>query len=519
MVLDSVRCLGECSNGINPGSLGFHDERRRRRARLRCQRLRNVFAASALVGERTQESWVERCASPVDDVDERSWGASEEKRACARAMRAQWLYSYTSTPKGYKRATHGFGEVLAGMQAAACDAMFDALPGASVLDPFAGGGTTLVVGQMKGKRAIGVDVSPYSAFVARHRTWRANANELGALRDVARNAAERAKANALELDSASERAVDVTIGDRDEESDGGKEHTTSGEVLAGDSGTPRAWRPMRDALRGILSSETRDGRVVEAAWFCLSVAAQRTQKARNKRRPKGKGRKMASANVASENADAFVKVTDEYVDRVMEFQSECERVAPAVPEASIFNMDIRNFKLKEEDKVDAVLTSCVYPGVYDYQSFARKVRAGSGAVVASDDGKSHQAFSSTFLTTTVPEDRHWPKEWLEGEIGSRKALRSDPYAFKEVWQRDTDAWLAVVADCLKPGGRAAIMVGDGANIDTRASIVDAGAKVGLIELAGCTLRRLGTLGDGVTVYNQARTEHLLLLEKPRSSVE
>jgi hypothetical protein len=453
----------------------------------------------AAASSSSMPEYLQNASTPSTMFTEHAWGESVElQSSLLRAMRIQWTHGFTSTPKSYPKCTHGFGEILAGMQAAACDAIFDVLPGDSVMDPFMGGGTTLIVGQTKGRRAIGVDVSPLSCFVSTHRNWRASLASLDALSALVSDAADMAKTGEFS-------APPVAVSSDDD-----------GVVASEDSGVPKPWRPMRDALRARLakvSASEVDARVFEAAWFCLSVAVQRTQKSSNKRRPKGKGKSGGSGNIVSDNADKFVKITDEYVKRVLEFQAVCNQHDPAAPEASIHNMDIRQFKLKDEDKVDAVLTSCVYPGVYDYQSFARKVRAGSGAVVTSSDAEA-QPLSSTFLTTTVPGDRHWPKEWLEGEIGSRKALRSDPYSFKETWQRDTDAWVAVVADCLKSGGRAAIMVGDGANINTRTSIIEAGAKSGLIELAGCTMKHVGgTLSDG-SIYNQARTEHLILLQKP-----
>ena len=173
--------------------------------------------------------------------------------------------------------------------------------------------------------------------------------------------------------------------------------------------------------------------------------------------------------------------------------------------------------------MDAVLTSPPYPGVYDYLSFARKVRAGSGAAaegggrggtsgasaamcasmgkvgaaVASavaagawgrPEGASEAAAagmaaeaavaaaagvgaaatsagagavvpgSDAYFQTAVPTDRHWPAQWLEGEIGGRRALRSNPLAFADTWQREQEVWVGVVAAALRPGGRAAVMV-------------------------------------------------------------
>ena len=92
-------------------------------------------------------------------------------------MRVQWTHGFSSTPAGFPTCTHGFGEILAGMQPAAADVAlgecFDA-SSASVLDPFMGGGTTLVAGQCRGWRTVGVDVSPLACFVSVNRNWRAD---------------------------------------------------------------------------------------------------------------------------------------------------------------------------------------------------------------------------------------------------------------------------------------------------------------------------------------------------------
>src|SRR5947209_3555076 len=40
-------------------------------------------------------------------------------------------------------------------------------PGATVLDPFAGAGTTVVTARLQGLNAVGVEVNPFLAFAAR----------------------------------------------------------------------------------------------------------------------------------------------------------------------------------------------------------------------------------------------------------------------------------------------------------------------------------------------------------------
>ena len=58
------------------------------------------------------------------------------------------------------------------------------------------------------------------------------------------------------------------------------------------------------------------------------------------------------------------------------------------------------------------------------------------------------------------------------------------------------------------------MIGDGANVDTRASTVDAGAAVGLTHVASVSMALTHETAEGL-VWNAARREHLVLLEKPR----
>lgn len=56
------------------------------------------------------------------------------------------------------------------------------------------------------------------------------------------------------------------------------------------------------------------------------------------------------------------------------------------------------------------------------------------------------------------------------------------------------------------------MVGDGANIKTQESILEAGKTVGLRGVAAATMSLTHNMADG-GVWNAARREHLILLEK------
>ena len=528
--------------------------RPRERRRSRVLRASRAVSESRAESRETQgESYLEMASRP-SRFQESSWGDPEAVEVLLQTMRIQWSHGYPDTPRGYDRLTHGFHEYPAGMQAAAADRCLDCLPGTSLLDPFCGSGTSVVVGMTRGYRGFGVDVSPLAAFVAAHRAWRPARGEetLDAMREIA-----RAATGAAEMEEAAARLLREERAERDggeEEENARDGATAAGRKSRGGGGAgavPRDWRPVHSALSECLSrSNGDDGKdaakehplvaaaepgVPGALRFCLSVALQRSQKGRGKRRPYKRQRKKNAEKLALETAETaltpgqreaaarFRDVVDEYCGRV----SGLVRAVDAdVPRATIYNEDVRDVRLPT--RVDAVLTSPPYPGVYDYLSFARKVRAGSGnaTVVArpcSDqppcsepptaDAKDVVAGSEGYFRAAVPADRAWPAEWTQGEIGARKTLRNDPHAFKAVWQAEQEAWLTVVASSLKPGGRAAVMVGDGANIDTRASVLAAGEACGLVGVASVTMALTHEMEDG-HVWNAARKEHLVLLEKP-----
>ena len=440
--------------------------------------------------------------------------------------------------------THGFHEYPAGMQAAAADRCLDVLPGDSLLDPFCGSGTSITVGMTKGYCGFGVDVSPLATFVASHRGWRPVWGEqtLKLLRATAKASINNMEDAAKLLMEETERASKVETAGGDAKTNGTRGASPTGAV-------PRDWRPIQKALAlelesgklmSALKSQGKEPGVPGALWFCLSVALQRSQKGRGKKRPYKKQRKKAAINAEASDSiltpqqvscgDAFDTCVDEYCDRIGELLI---RVPGDVPQPVYFNKDVRRVTLPTQ--IDAVLTSPPYPGVYDYLSFARKVRAGSGTATkltagagalrdeadgvnatketANETAKEIVPGSEGYFKTAVPADRTWPKEWTSLEIGSRKALRSDPYAFKEQWQKEQEGWLGMVARSLKPGGRAAVMVGDGANINTQKSILEAGEVCGLKGIAAVTMALSHSMEDG-RVWNAARKEHLVLLEKP-----
>ena len=528
-----------------------------RRVRRLVQLVRSASASGEVemdtAAEREKETYLESASRP-SRFQESQWGPEDVCTVLLEAMRVQWSHGYPHTPRGYPRTTHGFHEYPAGMQAAAADRILDVLPGDSLLDPFTGGGTSLVVGMTKGRRTVGIDVSPLAAFVATLRTWRPGVGAEEETFEWMRATAARVvdglddAAKAVRDEDADAKAAKESESEKGSaEGDDGTHGVREGAKKGG--GVPRAWRAARRSLASALDDPTvpqppspglGGSTPAGALWFCLSVALQRSQKGRGKKKRGYKNQRQrtkkdfevaietgAAIEAEVECALSFQKCVDEYCDRVAEL---CEHTPGSTPAPVIVNGDVRSVSEAVPDgSVTSALTSPPYPGVYDYLSFARKVRAGSGAALVdgpdgggssggagsdsqetTDDAKRHGTLR--YFATAVPDDRNWPTDWNSGEFGSRRELRQDPRAFKDAWQEDQRAWLGVVSRALVPGGRAAVMIGDGANVDTRLSTIDAGADVGLTHVASVSMALTHDMADG-GVWNAARREHLVLLEK------
>jgi SAM-dependent methyltransferase len=91
-----------------------------------------------------------------------------------------------------ERYTHLFHTYPAALHADAARDLLALFPGASVLDPFCGGGTVLVEARAAGRRALGCDVSPIAVRVARARCAAPDEATLSALRSRRASFAARA---------------------------------------------------------------------------------------------------------------------------------------------------------------------------------------------------------------------------------------------------------------------------------------------------------------------------------------
>jgi hypothetical protein len=156
---------------------------------------------------------------------------------------------------------------------------------------------------------------------------------------------------------------------------------------------------------------------------------------------------------------------------------------PAGPSPRIRCADAR--RLGSPEPAGLVLTSPPYPGVYDYVPMHQLRYAWLGID---------------------------PGAGMSGEIGARRAFRSQGRqdALRQ-WRRDTDAWVLTQAQCLAPGGRMVIVVGDGLvgdkAVDTLGPTVESMRAAGLDIVARASADRADHAREMI------RIEHMVMAQK------
>ena len=375
------------------------------------------------------------------------------------ALWAQWSYGFPIVPSQHgMQLTHGFLHYPAGMQPLAAHHMLTLLPSGVLLDPFVGGGTTLVEALRGGRHLspIGADLSPLAIFASAHHLWPASDSELAQLRAQARTA----------LQVAGQLGEGVPASDaeplgRSPRRSGDKAHTVriGGLLLERDrggagKGTWRKWEELRAEIERLTAdADTPAGGAATPAplWFCLAAAQQRSVRYR------------LSCPLASFEATVLA-----YEAAVRELRAALPLtpplplppLAPPLPPppaqppaqpARLLLGDARSLSLEARGLplADAVLTSPPYAAVYDYLSYARGERArlcargrggggdgGSGDGGGNDcgdsgdggggDGGSGQggaaAAAMVMGVRGTPAARgEWPEAWSSArEIGARK---------------------------------------------------------------------------------------------------
>ena len=490
-------------------------------------------------------------------------GPSELAEPLAAALRAQWAYGFPIVPKPGLQLTHGFLHYPAGMQALAAAHMLEVLPGGLLLDPFVGGGTTLVEAIHSGRDVVGADVSPLALFAAGHHTWQATDEQIDSLRSLATRALTGVDPSFTSggWRRGYDAAPSVDTGDSTDTADGEEDEGATPRPLAGP--------PSQAAVRGL--ERGGKGKTTFAMWQPLQAQVESLEEEEGPSAPwRGGGPPMGATatatdtdtdtdtdtetDTATDNDDddassagcspsasspplsplwfcfaaaqqraerfryssvleSFDATVDSYCEALRALRGATPADSLAAPlvggSARLFQSDARMLSLASLGLplCDAVLTSPPYAGVYDYLSHARESRARLGA----------KGDAPLMGLQGTPSGRDWPADWRSShEMGARKAMkklsRGGASVLLEAWDADQRSWLSAMRDNLRVGGRAALLVGDGeAEIDALASTRSAAEAVGLDLIASATIASTAQKSD--RKKGRRRPEHVLLLEK------
>lgn len=272
-----------------------------------------------------------------------------------------------------ERLTHGFHTYPAGLHPDAAKELL-ALGEGTVLDPFCGGGTVLIEALLAGRFALGLDVSPIAALVARARTAITTEEERTVLRSTARKAAEAAM------------KPPPPMGLPDDVEGWYEPH-----VLA-----------ELGALRDAIGKDPLLRAVFSAILVKVSRRASDTSAG-----------KKPEPRPAGTTATLFHK-------KAREFARHLEELAAAVPPgvvARVHREDAREFRGKGE--YGQVVTSPPYPGVYDYLPMQRLrldwLQMDPGTAWREEIGsrRSFRADRATAVTAWKDDTRQWVKSMFK----------------------------------------------------------------------------------------------------------
>lgn len=352
-------------------------------------------------------------------------GDSDLAQVCAEALAA-------ADP--VDRYTHGFHTWPAGLHPDAARLLLAAFDGASVLDPFCGGGTVLVEGRAAGRRTVGRDLSPIAVRVARARTATPDDALLTRFRSRARKLTEAARSAKVRPPAAIEKVVSEWYATH-----------AIWELESIRLGIAESEPDIRPLLEVCFSSI-----LVKVSWRKSDTSPKRVKH----RRPPGT------------TAILFHKKVRELARRMAALR---EAVPEGTPEADIDVCDAREVALSEP--VELVLTSPPYPSTYDYLPLQHLRTAWLG-----DQPDSNSEIGSR-------------RDWRQGERKARKRWRQDT----DRWTAAAAAALkpgghlvVVIGDGVAPGGA----------IDTSSSSDEAARAAGLVSVARASVEREDHARDG-----------------------
>ncbi len=269
----------------------------------------------------------------------------------------------------------------------------------TMIDPFCGGGTTLIEARVAGLEAVGVDLSPLAVRVADVKTQVRTREERGAFIKLARVVAARSE----------ERVRDRV-----------KIHVTlpEDELAWWDRHVLKELGGLREEIAAVPSFDDRRALMLVFSSILTKVSRQRSD---TDHEPTSRRiRKGLSTELFLRRAKELARRWDDFA-----------RVAKGPP-PTLFEGDARRLrKIVGKRRFDLVLSSPPYGGTYDYaEHHARRM-----AWLELDDGNLRRF-----------------------EVGARRRMNHADSG--EVWEQEVDAMIRAMVSVLGPDGAIVLVMGD-----------------------------------------------------------
>lgn len=342
-------------------------------------------------------------------------------------------------------------------------------PGALVLDPFVGTGTTLVECKKRGIHSIGIDANPVTAFASRVKTrWDIDLDEFCRRRD---KLLKRVRPALLRLNPAG-KPTQLTFRDVEVLREAATRYealaqTTRDEIIAlipkgAISPLPLAKTlVVRDVIFDQPADEIRD-------LFLLALAAAVVSDVSNL----GFGPEVY---VSKQRDDADVYQI--FADRLSHIEDDLRAAQTLAPftTARVFCDDARTLSVYIADKVDAVITSPPYPNEKDYTRITRLEMALLGFIRNKKDLrllKDRLLRSNTRNVFVKDDDGQYVVDVREirqiaDEVERRRIEKGADSGFERLYHRVVLEYFGGMCrvfreleKVMRRGARAAIVVGD-----------------------------------------------------------
>jgi hypothetical protein len=394
--------------------------------------------------------------------DTETAGDADAARALAHALEVAPSSDDEDDPS--RDHVHGFHSYPARMHPVTAGRLVQSFcrPGGRVFDPFCGSGTVLVEALLFGRRAVGGDLNPLAALLARRKTTPRTEAEVEHLVQEAVSCGEFADSRRKAKAGASRRFP-----------------TEDMELFE-----PHVLLEL-DSLRLAVFNRTHDPAYPDLQLVLSSILVKLSKK---------RGDTSAAGVMATKRTAAgfparfFARKAEEFARRLGAFT---RRLPPGVAEAVVARADATS-ATPSPGPVDAVVTSPPYAATYDYSA--------------------QHALRLRWLGLEA-------EGFVKGEIGSRAAYkRISADEARAAWCRELGRFLTTVWPLLPPDGPLAMVVADSAVWGTplRADeiVAEVSRKHGFTPVARASQPRPHFHGPTMKAFqDRPRHEHAILLRK------